>query len=172
VHDVRIVECAGKDPLGVVVKSIQRRAFDAGVARGLAEARDREAGLLAAAVERLEEERVESSEALSRTAVEIALEVARQLLRSEIVGGRHDIEKMVRDTLETSAAGRGRCVVHLNPEDLAALEGVEFRSGTTLQADIGVPRGDVHVETALGLMVKEVDGALESIGERLREKLR
>jgi hypothetical protein len=58
-------------------------------------------------------------------------------------------------------------VVHLNPDDLARLEGVRFRAGTRLEADSGVRRGDVHVESALGLLVREIDALLASVGERI-----
>ena len=63
------------------------------------------------------------------------------------------------------------CVVHLHPEDARKLESVPFRSGTRIQADIGVSRGSVHVETPMGLMVRELDSALDAIAERVREEL-
>ena len=48
---------------------------------------------------------------------------------------------------------------------------MRFRTGTRIQADEGVSRGDVHVETSLGLLVREAFGALESIEQRLLEEL-
>jgi len=147
-------------------------ALAEGLARGRAEAQARAAGALDAAAEELETERRRACDALGESAVELAFEIARELVRVEVSAARHDIERMVRDTLESSSVGRSRCVVHLNPADVQALEGVPFRSGTTLEPDIGVARGDVHVETSLGLMVRELDGALESIAESLREMVR
>lgn len=109
--------------------------------------------------------------ALGRTAIELAVEIARTLLRHEIPAGRYDLERIVRETLHEAGVGRGACVVHLNPGDHARLSEVRFRSGTRLEPDEGVARGDVHVETSLGLLVRDVNGALESIAGRLQEEL-
>lgn len=108
---------------------------------------------------------------LARGALELALEITRTLLRSELTRGNYDLERIVRETLAEAATGRSPCVVHLNPADHARLAEVSFRSGTRLEPDPGVSRGDVHVETALGLLVRDLDGALESIGKRLQEEL-
>ena len=70
-----------------------------------------------------------------------------------------------------AAVGRSACVVHLNPADHARLEGVRFRSGTRIEPDVGVPQGDVHVETPIGLLVRDTESALESIERRLHEEL-
>jgi len=115
------------------------------------------------------EERLKAT--LARTASELALEIARTLLRSEISEGRYDLERIVRDTLRDSGVGRGHCVVHLNPADHAQLAAARFRSGTRLEPDEGIARGNVHVETQLGLLVRDMDGALDSIARRLREEL-
>jgi flagellar biosynthesis/type III secretory pathway protein FliH len=127
--------------------------------------------LLERAVERLRVQESESRAALARAAAELALEIARTLLRREIGQGHYDLEKIVRETLAEAATGRNPCVVHLNPLDHARLTEVRFRSGTRLEPDEGVARGDVHVETSLGLLVRDVDGALESIAKRLQEEL-
>jgi flagellar biosynthesis/type III secretory pathway protein FliH len=95
------------------------------------------------------------------------MEITRALVRAEVRAQRHDVEKIVRETLAAAATERGPCVVHLNPDDLARLEGVRFRAGTRLEADSGVRRGDVHVESALGLLVREIDALLASVGERI-----
>jgi len=58
----------------------------------------------------------------------------------------------------------------LNPADHARLADIRFRTGTTIQADDGVPRGDVHVETSLGIMVRETMGSLDAIEKRLLEE--
>ncbi len=108
---------------------------------------------------------------LARGALELALEITRTLLRSELKHGNYDLERIVRETLGEAAVGRSPCVVHLNPADHARLAEVSFRSGTRLEPDPGVARGDVHVETALGLLVRDLDGALEAIAKRLQEEL-
>lgn len=109
--------------------------------------------------------------ALARTAAELALEIARTLLRTEIARGSYDLERIVRETLGEASVGRSACVVHLHPADHARLANVRFRSGTRLEPDEGVSRGDVHVETPLGVLVRDLDGVLEAIGKRLREDL-
>jgi flagellar biosynthesis/type III secretory pathway protein FliH len=146
-------------------------ARSAGHAAGLEQGRM----LTERALEELERRlaaREESARAeLARSAVELALEIARVLLRREIGRGQYDLERIVRDTLSEAAVGRSPCVVHLNPADCARLSEVRFRSGTKIAPDEGVALGDVHVETPLGLLVRDLDGALESIGRRLREEL-
>ena len=102
---------------------------------------------------------------------QLAVEIARVLLRTEIKQAHYDLEKLVRDTLSEAAVGRSACVVHLNPADHARLEGVRFRSGTRIEPDVGVPQGDVHVETPIGLLVRDTESALESIERRLHEEL-
>ena len=101
----------------------------------------------------------------------LAVEIARTLVRKELMAGTHNMESMVREALAASGAGRGPCTVHLNPADLAQLESVRFRAGTELEADDAVARGDVHVETPHGLLVRENTEALRSIHERLLGEL-
>ena len=108
---------------------------------------------------------------LARTAVELGCAIAERLLRRQVERGEADLERIVRETLQAASRERGACVVHLHPEDAALLEGVVFRSGTEIRADVDVARGDVHVETHQGLMVRELDGALDAIRERLLEEL-
>ena len=138
---------------------------------GMLHAKSDIAGTVAQAVARLEEHTTEAEESIGRTAIELGLEIARHLVKTELGADRHDIERIVRDTLHEARVGRDECVVHVNPADFARLEGVPFRSGTKIQADAGVPVGDVQVESALGCIVREIDRALESIGERLRGEL-
>ncbi len=123
------------------------------------------------AAERLDRAREEAQAALARNTVQLAVEIARTLVRKELIAGTHNLESMVREALAASGAGRGPCTVHLNPADIAALEGVRFRAGTELEPDEAVARGDVHVETPHGLLVRETSEALRSIHERLLGEL-
>lgn len=147
--------------------ALVKRAHAAGESAGRAAA----GAVLDAAVESLARAEEEARSALARTATELALEIARTLLRRELARDGHDVERIVRDTLSEAAVGRAPCVVHLNPSDHARLAGVRFRGGTRIEPDDGVARGDVHVETALGVLVRDVDAALASIARRLREEL-
>jgi flagellar biosynthesis/type III secretory pathway protein FliH len=147
--------------------ALEARAFAAGRAAGLAEA----AATLDAVAARLGGIEDEARGTLAHAAAELAVEIARVLLRREIASGGYDIERIVRETLREGAVGRAPCVVHLHPEDHARLADARFRSGTKLAPDEGVPRGDVHVETSLGLLVRDVDGCLDAIAQRLQESL-
>lgn len=131
----------------------------------------RAARALELAAARLDAAREEAQAALARNAVALAVEIARTLVRKELVAGTHNMESMVREALAASGAGRGPCTVHLNPADLAQLESVRFRAGTELEPDDAVARGDVHVETPHGLLVRENAEALRAIHERLLGEL-
>lgn len=149
-----------------VRQALLKRAGEEGLRRG----RDEAARLLDEAVLVVTRQSEDFRKALARTASELALEIARTLLRSELKRGAHDIERIVRDTLQAAAVGRTPCVVHLNPADHARLVQARFRSGTRLEPDEGVSPGDVHVETALGLFVRDIDLALGSIQQQLGEE--
>lgn len=142
----------------------ERRAFERGLAQGRAEALRNAAGALQRAADELEAEHSRAAQ----LAVELALEIARVLLRREVRAKNYDLEAIVRETLAVSGVDRGRCVVHLNPEDAAALESVAFRAGTTLEPDVAVARGNVQVSTPRGLLVREFEQALDAIGSELR----
>ena len=114
----------------------------------------------------------ESAEAnLATDAVNLAVEIARQLLRVEISERNYGLEEIVRSTLAASEIKRGRCVVRLNPEDVAALEGVKFRDETEIAADPDVAAGTVTLETPKGLLVREPEAVLEDIREQLLQDL-
>ncbi len=147
------------------------RMLAAAQARGAAQAttqeREAAAGRLDAAVEALALQTEAAREELASLAIELALEIARQFLCSEVDAGHMQLERVVRACLADSGAGRGDARVHLHPDDLAALEGVPFRDRTVLAADETLERGDVHVETPLGLLVREREAVLAAVRERL-----
>lgn len=155
---------------GALDRLLARRtaaAHAAGVAEGRATALADVGRAVEEALERLDASRVEALERVEGLAVELALEIARTLLRVELPAGRYDLERIVRETLACSDAGRGACVVHVNPVDAERLAAVPFRAGTEFEADHGVPAGSVHVTTPQGLLVRDLDQALASIRERL-----
>lgn len=169
---VQLLEVGDEGPGAALVARAFERGRARGLAQGAAEAATGAARALAEAGERLDAFREEAGGRLAASAAELAVEIARRLLRVEVDAGRYDLERIVRETLAAASVERASCVVHLHPDDLEALHGVRFRTGTRVQADVGVARGDVHLETTLGLFVRELDGALDSIAERLREDLR
>jgi flagellar biosynthesis/type III secretory pathway protein FliH len=168
----RLVAGSLDDGLAAHVAAREARARAAGRAEGLLEARSGAVGALAAAAERLDRAREAALDGVVHQTVDLALEIARTLLRCELPEGRYDLEGMVREALGFSGVERGRCVVHLHPEDAARLADVSFRAGTQLEADPGVARGSVHVTTPQGLLVRDLDEALRAIGERLHAEVR
>lgn len=154
-------------------------ALDRYVARRVAAAREQGAkdaretlGIdLDGAVERLDAAREEAARRLAHTSVELAMEIARCLLRVEIPAGRYDLEAIVRDALAHSGVGRGRCVIHVHPTDAETLRDYPWRSGTEVEADPEVARGSVHVTTPQGLLVRDIDNALTAIRDRIQGDL-
>ena len=109
--------------------------------------------------------------ALAADAVHLAVEIARQLLRIEISEQNYGLEEIVRSTLAASEIKRGRCVVRLHPNDVAALEGVTFRDETEIAADPEIAPGTVVLETPKGLLVREPEAVLEDIREQLLQDI-
>ena len=159
----------------IVDGALRERAETAhreGLAAGDAAALEAAAGALHEAGARLDAAREEACSELARTAVQLAVEIARCLVHAEIETGRYDLEQMVRETLAVSGTGRGHCTIHLNPTDAEALAGHTFRAGTEIEADVEVPRGHVHVSTPQGLLVRDPEEALVTIAERIFGELR
>ena len=165
--DVRLADGTLEDALERYVAAREERARRAGVALGLEQARSSAVGALDQAAERLDRAREQALEGVAHQTIDLAVEIARTLLRCELPEGRYDLEGMVREALSFSGVERGRCVVHLNPEDAQRMQGTSFRVGTELEADPGVARGSVHITTPQGLLVRDLDEALRAIGERL-----
>lgn len=155
------------DPRAALVEHVRERT----IAATEAACRERAAGELDQAVRLLGDLHAETRASVAKAAAELAFAIVRRLLYVEIDAGRYDLERMVRDTLHAAAAGRSPCVVHVHPDDALRLEGVAFRSGTTIESDIGVPKGSVHVETPMGLMVRELDALVDAVAGRIREEL-
>ncbi|MEM6672751.1 MAG: FliH/SctL family protein [Planctomycetota bacterium] len=132
----------------------------------------REAGaLLQAAAERLDAAREAAEETLSSDAVELAVEIARQLLKVEVDAAGYDLETIVRAALAAADVDRGHCVVRLHPSDAEAVSSVALREGTEIRSDEDVPRGSVQVQTPRGLLVRDPEAALDEIREQLLEDL-
>jgi flagellar biosynthesis/type III secretory pathway protein FliH len=147
------------------------QAFERGRRAGEQSTNAALAATLDAALGEIENLRETALARLAQDAAGLALEIARELVRVETRAQRHDIERIVRETLASAAVGRGACVVHLHPHDARRLESVHFRARTQIEADPAVPEGDVHVTTPQGLLVRDLEHALDTIGERLRQEL-
>lgn len=148
-----------------------RRCLAQARAEGERDASQRAAKAFEAATARLEAQQAEAADALARNAVQLAVEIARTLVRVEIDAGRHGLEKIVRESLAASGVGRGAAQVHLHPADHALVADVRWRSGTVVEPDDAVQRGDVHISTPQGLLVREINDSLRAIHERLLGEL-
>jgi flagellar biosynthesis/type III secretory pathway protein FliH len=157
----------GREPLTVLLARAEAR----GRIQGHAQAAGEGASLLATAAAALEARQESLISEAAQAALELGLVVAKELVLRDVNLGNHDVEAIVRSALVAASAGRAACVVHLNPMDAASLAEVEFRSGTTVESDPGVRRGDVQLETPVGLMVREMDETLRELSLRLREEL-
>ncbi len=152
-------------------ETVQQELHDSARDRAHSEAVRRACGALEQAGEQLVAAREAAESALASDAVHLAVEIARQLLRVEISEQNYGLEEIVRSTLAASEIKRGRCVVHLSPEDVAALEGVTFRDETEIAADPEIAPGTVVLETPKGLLVREPEAVLEDIREQLLQDL-
>ena len=170
IADARVVG-PDEDFVQRIVDRERARAHAAGVAEGRALERAESAARLDEAGAAIAAEAEDARAELAATAVHLAIGITRTLLRTEIAAGNYDLERTVRDVLAQATSGRGACTVHLNPVDCARLAGVPFRNGTVLEPDEGVHAGDVHVETSLGLLVRETFGALRDIEARILEDI-
>ncbi len=154
-------------PEGIDDSRRDELAHASGFREGYLRAATEAAGALEQAAERLDAAGEEAAQKLAETAIELAFEISKSILGMEVDAGRYDIEKIVRESLSWSGVGRGQCTVHLHPEDFARLQGVPFRAGTEIEADTEVARGEVHVTTPRGLLVRELDEVLEAVHESL-----
>jgi flagellar biosynthesis/type III secretory pathway protein FliH len=136
---------------------------------GFASANQSAANVLETASDSLDAARGELQGSLVETAVQLALEIAGSLVRKELAAGNYDIASIVRSVLASTTCSSKKMVLRVNPEDADALADVRFRSGTEVQADPTVRRGDIQLETDQGLLVRNIDECLVSIRENLQE---
>ena len=128
------------------------------------------AASLEAAADALEKSREECLSEVTRVAVELGLGIARRLVRTELAAEQHDIEAIVRDVLVATSDGRTTTKIYVSPEDAARLKDVAFRSATEVVSDEAVSTGSVRVETPQGVLVRDIDGCMHSIMDRLTKE--
>ncbi len=149
------------------MEAARAQGFEAGMKQANQEA----AKAVDTAIDRLEKSREEALDALSTSAVELAVEIARQIVRVEIQAENYDLERIVRGSLSQSGLGRGKAVIHVCSQDYQRLEEANFRSGTQIEVDSTLQPGDVHVQAAQGLLVREVSECIAAVREQLLEDL-
>ncbi len=149
----------------------EEAAYAAGFECGRSENIQTGVAALEAALAALEDHSARAIQELEAYGIELAVEIARSLVRVRVDAGEYDLERVIRGALAYSGVDRGEVTLHLHPDDHAQLEQFLFRSGTNLEVDPSLPRGDVHLSTPRGLLVREVEGVLDSIREQLLEDL-
>ena len=152
----------------------QRRmqaAVNSGIALGRTQDRDRAARALDLACEQLGTAREHAPAMIAKTAVELAVEIARTIVHVQIESGRLGLEAMVREAAPRlrSRARRVRRAPQSARRRRARGHQVPRRHSDRSRRS--VQRGDVHVSTAQGLLVREVHDALRSVRERLLAEL-
>lgn len=102
-----------------------------------------------------------AEQVIARGVLELACELARQVLRRELIVDASALQPVIREALGLLAAESKSALVRLHPSDLAQLEDVvrtEFSGlSLTLRGDATLDRGDCVIESA-GTVV---DGTLE-----------
>lgn len=113
----------------------------------------------------------ESQQVIARGVLELACELARQVLRHELSSNPNALQPVIREALSVLATDCKAALVRLNPLDLDVLEDVlrqEFSGlSLTLLADSNITRGGCLVEAA-GTVV---DGTIEKRWNRTVAKL-
>jgi len=113
----------------------------------------------------------EAQQVMAKGVLELACELARQVLRHELSNNPNALQPVIREALSVLSTDSKAALVRLNPQDLDVLEEVlrqEFSSlSLTLLADSSITRGGCLVEAA-GTVV---DGTIEKRWSRAVARL-
>lgn len=103
----------------------------------------------------------ESEQIMAQGVLELACEVARQVLRQELTVNQNVLKPVISEALGVLVADSKAALVRLHPQDLKALQGNleddQFNLALTLRGDESITRGGCLIESA-GTVV---DGTLE-----------
>jgi flagellar biosynthesis/type III secretory pathway protein FliH len=108
---------------------------------------------------------------LEASAVTLATNIAQELIHTELSHGNYNITEIVRAVLADYSGCSGSTILRVHPEDADALKDVRFRTGTEVQADPGVRRADVHLQTDQGVLVRDIDECMGVIRAKLTEAM-
>ena len=122
---------------------------------------------LARATHEVAEATLPTWEELADVLTDGALAIARAALTRELATVDDDVVLRVRAALR-ALAGDGRLVVHLHPDDAAALAGTALPEGAELVPDPGVRPGAVAVRGHVQRLLLDVPAAVEAAEEVLR----
>jgi len=144
-------------------------AYEEGARDAIERATQEAVGALHQAVERVDASREQALDQLSVSAVELAVEIARQIIQVEVRAENYDLERIIRTSLSHSGMGRGSADVHVSSADFDRLSNVTFRKGTQILPNPQLSDGDVHIDSPNGLLVREIDVCLDNVREQLLE---
>lgn len=118
-----------------------------------------------------QEQQAQTEQVVARGVLELACELARQVVRQELSVNPQVLEPVIREALGLLVAESKSAVVRMNPQDFEALEAVvkaEFVNlSLTLVADASLTRGGCLIEAA-GTVV---DGTVEKRWQRAVARL-
>ena len=115
----------------------------------------------AAIFESAQKQLADSEQIMAQGVLELACEVARQVLRQELTVNQNVLKPVISESLGVLVADSKAALVRLHPQDLKALQGNleddQFNLALTLRGDETITRGGCLIESA-GTVV---DGTLE-----------
>lgn len=115
----------------------------------------------AAIFEAVQKQLADSEQVMAQGVLQLACEVARQVLRQELTVNQNVLKPVISEALGVLVADSKAALVRLNPQDLKALQGNleddQFNLSLTLRGDESIKRGGCLIESA-GTVV---DGTLE-----------
>ena len=167
-------------------EAVARQAYEAGLARGEADgreaARQASAPLLAAletTLSELDGVRARVRQHLEKEVVELALQVARRVIRHELSVSKDTILCVVREAMNR-VEDPGKIAIRLNPEDLKQIRGAGERFASVLdnldsiqfEEDPGIECGGCYIQTDYGEIDARIQEQLRAVEEALRAELR
>ncbi|BCL75819.1 hypothetical protein JHS3_15550 [Jeongeupia sp. HS-3] len=138
------------EDIEAIEQQAMREGFDAGLEAGRLAA-DEEVGKLKSVLQALDHLAVGAEGALAESVLDLALVLARELIRRELVADRQLLLPAITEALTQVPAAGGVSRLYLHPDDLSALEpmlAIEL-SGEQwhLVADPRLALGDARIET-------------------------
>lgn len=166
-------------------EAVEREAFQAGFARGeeagRIAARERSEPLIAALetlLSELDGVRQRLRRQLEQEVVELAMQVARKVVRHELTSPRETILCVVQEAMDR-LDDPGQIAIRLNPEDLKRIRSAGERMAAVLdnldrihfEEDPGMACGGCYVQTEYGDIDARIEEQLRTVEEAFRAEL-
>lgn len=144
------------EEIEAIVQRAQSEGFEAGLEAGRLVAED-EANRLRSVLESVESTLQKAEAALSNEVLDLAVVIARQMVRDELNHSPERLLPILREALASLPAARSPSRVFLNPDDLIAVEGM---LGGDLPGDTWRLLPDKQLETG-GCRIETPDSAVD-----------